>query len=105
MEARELDLSMIERPDVVVCEQVTTGLIGEPQGPVINALKRAGVISSTTIIIPAAISTSVALVAVDNDFYGAKLRFPIFVDYFTKSFERKYQVLSEERSDTRSTFQ
>ncbi len=87
---------MIEKPDVVVCEQVTTGLIGEPEGPVINALKRSGIIDSKTVIIPAAITTSVSLVNVDFDFYGVELRFPIFVDYFTKSFDKRYEPLSVE---------
>lgn len=98
MEARELELSMIEKPDVVVCEQVTTGLIGEPQGPVINALKRSGIIDSETVIIPAAITTSISLVHADFNFYGVELKFPIFVDYFTKSFDRRYQALSGEKA-------
>ena len=96
IEARELKLSMLERPDVIVCEQVTTGLIGEPQGPVMNALKRAGIIDSQTVIIPAAITTSISLVRADFSFYGAELKFPIFVDYFTKSFGRRYELLSDE---------
>lgn len=98
IEARDLDLAMIEKPDVVVCEQVTTGLIGEPQGPVINALKRAGVIDSQTIVIPAAITTSISLVQADYNLYGTELKFPIFVDYFTKAFDRRYQVFSEEKT-------
>src|SRR6266446_2598466 len=97
IEARELELSMIEKPDVVVCEQVTTGLIGETQGPVMNALKRAGIIDSQTVIIPAAIATSISLVQADFNFYGTELKFPIFVDYFTKSFDKRYQALSDER--------
>ncbi len=104
IEARELELSMIERPDVVVCEQVTTGLIGEPQGPVINALKRSGIIDANTIIIPAAITTSISLVHVDFEYYGVELRFPIFVDYFTKSFEKRYQPLSAEKTPHAVTF-
>jgi predicted RNA methylase len=96
IEARELELSMIEKPDVVVCEQVTTGLIGEPQGPVINALKRSGIIDSKTVIIPAAITTSVSLVHADFNFYGFELKFPIFVDYFTKAFDQRSELLSNE---------
>lgn len=104
IEASELNLSMLEKPDVVICEQVTTGLIGEPQGPVMNALKKAGVIDSKTVVIPAAISTSVALVQADYDFYGIDLRFPTFVDYFTKSFDRKYEQLSDEKMGHSVTF-
>lgn len=104
IEARELELSMIEKPDVVVCEQVTTGLIGEPEGPVINALKRSGIIDSKTVIIPAAITTSVLLVTADFNFYGVELKFPIFVDYFTKSFDKRYQPLSAEKNAHSVTF-
>ena len=104
IEARELDISMIDKPDVVICEQITTGLIGEPQGPVINALKRSGVIDSQTVLIPAVFSTSIALVQVDQNFYGAQLRFPIFVDYFTRSFDRRHELLSEEKLAHSVTF-
>lgn len=97
IEARDLDLTLVEKPDVVICEQVTTGLIGEPQGPVINALKRSGIIDAHTILIPAKFSTTIALVHADYNFYGAHLKFPIFVDYFTKSFERRHELLSEEK--------
>lgn len=95
IEARDLDASMLEKPDVVICEQVTTGLIGEPQGPVINALKKSGVIDSHTVIIPAGFATSIALVNADYNFYGIDLKFPIFVDYFTRSFDNRHQILSE----------
>jgi predicted RNA methylase len=104
IEARELELSMIEKPDVVVCEQVTTGLIGEPQGPVINALKRSGIVDSATVIIPAAIATSISLVQADFNFYGVELKFPIFVDYFTKSFDKRYQARSAEKAAHAVTF-
>lgn len=97
IEARNLNLDLIEKPDVVICEQITTGLIGEPQGPVINALKRSGIVDAQTALIPAEFSTTVALVHADYNFYGANLKFPIFVDYFTKSFERRHELLSEEK--------
>lgn len=98
MNAREVTLSHVEKPDVVICEMITTGLIGEMQAPVINALKRSGVIDAQTALVPAQISTSVALVSADFTFYGTRLCFPIFVDYFTKSFENHTETLSEEKS-------
>jgi predicted RNA methylase len=97
MNAREVTLAHVEKPDVVVCEMITTGLIGEMQGPVINSLKMSGVIDAQTLLVPSEISTSVALVAADFDFYGARLRFPVFINYFTKSFEIRPDVLSEEK--------
>jgi|SRR5208337_937469 len=98
MDARHVDLTRIEKPNVVVCEMITTGLIGEPQVPVISSLKQAGVIDAYTRLVPAAISTSISLVNANLDFFGMQLRFPIFVDYFTRSFERYVELLSEERT-------
>jgi predicted RNA methylase len=97
MNAREVSLSHVEKPDVVICEMITTGLIGEMQGPVINSLKRSGVIDAQSLLIPSEISTSMELVSADFDFYGTHLRFPIFIDYFTKSFEHHPEILSEQK--------
>lgn len=95
IDARKLDLTEVPKPDVVTCEMITTGLIGEMQGPVLSALKRSGVIDRETRLIPAELTTSVALVNADFTFYGFDLRFPLFVDYFSKSFDRRVEVLSE----------
>ncbi len=97
IEARDLNLELVEKPDVVICEQITTGLIGEPQGPVITALKHSGVVDAQTAIIPAKFSTSVRLVNFDFSFYGIELKFPVFIDYYTREFPRRYQPLSEEK--------
>src|SRR5438132_1657785 len=48
MDARKLTLAAIEKPDIVVCEMITTGLIGEMQGPVLRSLRNAGVIDERT---------------------------------------------------------
>lgn len=40
LDARAVTLDCVEKPDVVICEMVTTGLIGEMQGVVINSLKK-----------------------------------------------------------------
>jgi len=98
MDACDVKLQCVEKPDVVVCEMITTGLLGEMQGPVINSLKESGVIDGQTRLVPAALATSVALVAADFAFYGTELRFPIFVDYFTRSFDKRHEILSEEKS-------
>jgi predicted RNA methylase len=97
IEARDLNLQLVEKPAVVICEQITTGLIGEPQGPVINALKHSGVVDEQTAIIPAKFSTNVQLINFDFSFYGVELKFPVFIDYFTREFGQSYQVLSEEK--------
>jgi predicted RNA methylase len=95
--AREVQLTDVEKPDVVTCEMITTGLIGEMQGPVINSLKMSGVIDDQTLLIPSEILTSIALVSADFTFYGTRLHFPIFVDYFSKSFEHRPEILSEQK--------
>ena len=97
IEARDLNLQLVEKPDIVICEQITTGLIGEPQGPVINALKQSGVVDSQTTIIPAKFSTSVQLINFDFSFYGIELKFPVFIDYFTRKLPKSYQSLTEEK--------
>src|SRR5438309_6758335 len=78
IDARKLDLTQVPKPDVVTCEMITTGLIGEMQAPVLSALKRSGIIDRQTRLIPAELTTSVALVNADFAFYGFDLRFPIF---------------------------
>jgi predicted RNA methylase len=97
MNARELSLDNVEKPDVVICEMITTGLIGEMQGPVITSLKRSSVVDAQTILIPNEISTSLTLVHADFTFYGVPLHFPMFIDYFTKSFENYPDDLSESK--------
>jgi Predicted RNA methylase len=104
MNAREVSLQQVEKPQVVVCEMITTGLIGEMQGPVINSLKKAGVIDAQTLLIPSEISTSLTLVNADFTFYGAHLSFPIFINYFSKSFENYPELLSEEKLAHSVTF-
>jgi ribosomal protein L11 methyltransferase PrmA len=92
--ALDLALSQIEKPDVVLCEMITTGLISEMHGPVLNALKRAAIIDDQTRLIPAGLSTSVSLVSTDFQFYGMRLEFPIFLDYFTRALPRSCEFLS-----------
>jgi predicted RNA methylase len=94
MDARDLTLELIEKPDVVVCEMITTGLIGEMQAPVINALKGAAIIDEHTLIVPASLDIRVTLVHVDFTFFGFQVPFPMFVDYFSREFERPYERLS-----------
>lgn len=95
-DARKLDLSIVEKPDVVICEMITTALIGEMQGPVISSLRRSGVIDDSTGVIPGALSTSVTLVHADFMRYGIELHFPMFVDYFARTFDHRFEALSQE---------
>jgi predicted RNA methylase len=98
MDARDVSLRSVDKPDVVICEMITTGFLGEMHGPVINALKASAVIDRQTRLVPAALSTSCVLVSADFTFYGEDLRFPIFADYFTRSFDKKLETLSEEKT-------
>lgn len=94
-DAQRLRLSDIEKPDVVICEMVTTGLVGEMQIPVLRALRANGIMDATTRVVPEALTTSLALVNVDFDHYGIPIRFPIFVDYFSRMHERRIVRLSQ----------
>lgn len=94
LDARKVDLSIVEKPDVVICEMITTALIGEMQGPVIRSLRRSGVIDDSTRVIPAALSTSLTFVNADFTRYGIDLHFPMFVDYFARTFDHRFGSLS-----------
>jgi predicted RNA methylase len=96
MDARDVTLESVEKPDVVICEMVTTGLIGEMQAPVINLLKRRGVISEKCTLIPSSLDVSASLVHVDYTFFGFQMRFPIFVDYFSRNMPCSFQKLSDD---------
>jgi predicted RNA methylase len=98
MDARDVTLQDIEKPAVVVCEMITTGLLSEMHGVVINALKASGVIDTDTCMIPAGLSTTIALVSADFEHYGVELQFPIFIDYFTRALNTRYEILSEPKA-------
>jgi predicted RNA methylase len=104
MDARDVTLQCVEKPAVVICEMITTGLIGEMQGPVINALKASGVIDVHTALIPSSMNIAAALVRVDYTHFGFQVRFPLFVDYFSRAFERPLVKLSGDESLHSVTF-
>ena len=73
------DVADVELPlgvDVVIGELIETGLIDEPQVPVMNDLRARGVIGPRTRLIPDRYLTSVELVAVDDSFYGFRIAAP-----------------------------
>lgn len=74
----EGDATVVALPhaDVVVAEIIETGLLDEQQVPVLNALRRRGVISATTRLIPAAYETTLQLVAADHRYYGFEIAAP-----------------------------
>jgi predicted RNA methylase len=75
----EGDAATVELPrpaDVVVAEIIETGLLDEQQVPVLNALRRRGVISRRTRLIPAGYETTLQLVAADHRYYGFEIAAP-----------------------------
>ena len=62
--------------DVVVAEIIETGLLDEQQVPVLNALRRRGVISPTTRLVPCHYATTLQLVHADHDYYGFAIAAP-----------------------------
>lgn len=60
--------------DVVIAELIETGLLDEPQLPVMNLLIDRGVITEKTRVIPAAYRTNLQLVTVDETMYGYTIK-------------------------------
>jgi len=62
--------------DVVVAEIIETGLLDELQVPVLNALRRRGVITSATRLVPERYETTLQLVIADHRYYGFEIAAP-----------------------------
>jgi SAM-dependent methyltransferase len=75
----EGDAAVVALPgsvDVVVAEIIETGLLDEQQVPVLNALRRRGVITPSTRLVPAAYETTLQLVTADHRYYGFEIAAP-----------------------------
>jgi predicted RNA methylase len=73
-DAREIELP--SAVDVVISELIDTGLIEEPQIPVLNSLFERGVATTTTRFIPDAYHTQAQLMWMDERLYGHVIRAP-----------------------------
>ena len=62
--------------DVVLAEIIETGLLDEQQVPVLNALRRRGVITASTRLLPATYETTLELVDADHRYYGFSIAAP-----------------------------
>jgi predicted RNA methylase len=70
------DITVFKTPepvDIVTMEMMDTGLIQEYQGPAILSLKKNGVISNDTILLPDKVSCNAQLVEYDFNFYGFQM--------------------------------
>jgi predicted RNA methylase len=75
----EGDAAVVDLPryvDVVVAEIIETGLLDEQQVPVLNALRRRGVIGQVTRLVPAGYDTTLQLVTADHRYYGFVIAAP-----------------------------
>jgi SAM-dependent methyltransferase len=75
----EGDAALVDLPrsvDVVVAEIIETGLLDEQQVPVLNALRRRGVIAEDTRLVPCTYETTLQLVATDHRYYGFVIAAP-----------------------------
>jgi hypothetical protein len=75
----EGDAATVELPlgvDVVVAEIIETGLLDEQQVPVLNALRRRGVIAEHTRLVPATYDTTLQLVTAEHRYYGFAIAAP-----------------------------
>jgi SAM-dependent methyltransferase len=62
--------------DVVVAEIIETGLLDEGQVPVLNALRRRGVVTPATRLVPAGYETTLQLVSTEHTYYGFAIAAP-----------------------------
>lgn len=62
--------------DVVVAEIIETGLLDEQQVPVLNALRRRGIITRATRLLPELYETTLQLVAAEHRYYGFEIAAP-----------------------------
>ena len=62
--------------DVVVAEIIETGLLDEQQVPVLNALRRRGVITRASRLLPERYETTLQLVAAEHRYYGFEIAAP-----------------------------
>ncbi len=68
----------LDRPvDVLIMELLDTGMIAEAQVPAVNALRRRGVVSKKTRMIPERVQCACELVNYDFSFYGLTLPMPV----------------------------
>lgn len=82
------DITNIDLPkniDVLVAEIIDTGLLDELQVPAINTLRKKGIITEKTSIIPFHYKTFAQLVYADNNYYGYEIlspkhEWPFYVD-------------------------
>ena len=73
------DAALVDLPrgvDVVVAEIIETGLLDEQQVPVLNRLRRRGVIDQATRLIPAGYETTLQLVDAEHRYYGFSIAAP-----------------------------
>jgi hypothetical protein len=66
----------LPRADVVLAEIIETGLLDEQQVPVLNALRRRGVISTSTRMVPCRYETTLQLVTSNHRYYGFAIAAP-----------------------------
>jgi predicted RNA methylase len=64
------DLRFSEPADVVICELMETGLIGETLVPVLNAVLSSGLINGSTRFVPSAYETYLQPMAASHKMYG-----------------------------------
>jgi SAM-dependent methyltransferase len=74
----EGDAALVELPraDVVVAEIIETGLLDEQQVPVLNALRRRGIITPATRLVPSRYETTLQLVTAEHRYYGYAIAAP-----------------------------
>jgi predicted RNA methylase len=76
VEGDAADVELPRAVDVVVAEIIETGLMDEEQVPVLNALRRRGVITDATRLVPHGYDTTLQLVSAEHRYYGFEIAAP-----------------------------
>lgn len=103
VEVIEGDVTRLELPkniDVLIAEIIETGLLDELQVPALNLLRKQGVITDKTRIIPSHYKTFVQLVNADNTYYGYQIlspkhEWPFYTDKNTGWVQTKIEPASD----------
>lgn len=86
--------------DVLIAEMIETGLLDELQVPGLNSLRKRGIVTDKTRLIPGHYATFVELVYVDNAYYGYQIlapkhEWPFYSDKNTGWFQTEIVPLSD----------
>lgn len=100
IESNILKAKLPENVNVVISELIDTALMDEPQVAALNHLRRSGIVTNKTLIIPSMYKTYIELVNTDNMYYGFKIlapkhEWPFYKNKDTNWLQTKFESVSD----------